>query len=150
MIHIIPLNILPIQDDGFHLSFHAFIGKEPVHMLVDTGASRTVFDKEKICNLLNIKDKDLTENSGPSGGIGTTNLQSSVTEISELTLGTWILRSYPTALIDLQQVNILFRTIGLPEVDGILGGDLLEKACAVIDYGKKIMKLKVPKHHKFW
>ncbi|MHC1707038.1 MAG: aspartyl protease family protein [Bacteroidales bacterium] len=143
MTYIIPLQILSIQDDGFHLAFQAHIGNTAINMLLDTGASRTVFDKTRIMEILNLQEGDLTDNPGPSGGIGTLDLQTSVTVINEFKIGEVGFNAYQAALIDLSQVNFLFHSIGLPPVHGILGGDLLEQTQAIIDYGKKTMKFKV-------
>lgn len=142
MVFHIPIQILSIQEDGFHLAVEAMLGDHLIHMLVDTGASRTVFDEKLLKDLLNLKDEDIHENPGPSGGIGTTTLESSVTVIPDFRLGDLHFTSYQAALIDLEQVNQLFSAIGLPPVDGILGGDILLEHKAVIDYGKKVLKLK--------
>ena len=44
----IPLYIIPIQEDGFHVFLEASVNGHNIFMLLDTGASRTVFDLETI------------------------------------------------------------------------------------------------------
>ena len=44
----IPFDLLSIEGDGFHLLVEALLNGRPAKMLIDTGASRTVFDKERI------------------------------------------------------------------------------------------------------
>ena len=53
--------------------------------------------------------------------------------------------NYKTILLDLSHVNNSYEQIKLKPVDGVLGSDLLLKYSAVIDYDKKILKLKFPK-----
>ncbi len=144
MIVHLPLQFIAIQDDGFHLMVDVSVNGHPLRMLVDTGASRTVFDRQTLVELLELEETDLFSNEGPSGGIGTSNLESSITRIRELCLGECCLKDYMTALIDLGNVHDLYDAIGLLKIDGILGGDLLMETKAVIDYRKARLTLRYP------
>jgi len=42
-------------------------------------------------------------------------------------------------------VNQTYQAIGLPAIDGILGGDLMVKTRAVIDYGKMTIRVRFRK-----
>jgi len=44
----IKLELLPIEEDGYHIFVEAFINSGKARLLVDTGASRTVFDEVRI------------------------------------------------------------------------------------------------------
>ena len=48
-------------------------------------------------------------------------------------------------MLDLSHVNQSYEQIGLKPIDGVLGSDVLLKYNAVIDYEKKILKLKFKK-----
>ena len=148
MTYKIPLNILSIHDDGFHLCLEAGIVDQPVQLLVDTGASRTVFDLQYITSLLQLSDHEIEQNTGPSGGIGTTNLESSLATIPSLNLGGLIIKDYRTALIDMIQVNALFGMVGHRPVYGILGGDILLASQAIINYPLKQLTLFSSKRRK--
>ena len=41
----IPLKLINLQDDGFHLLVEIIVFKEKHFAVLDTGASRSVFDK---------------------------------------------------------------------------------------------------------
>jgi len=140
----IPLQFIAIRDDGFHLMVNVSVNGHPLRMLVDTGASRTVFDRQTLSTLLDLNESDIFPNEGPSGGIGTSELESSITLIRELSLGECSLKDYMTALIDLGNVHQLYDAIGLIKIDGILGGDLLMETKAVIDYKKARLTLRCP------
>ena len=49
----IPINIISIEGDGFHLIAGGRINDKVARFVVDTGASRTVFDKDRILNYIN-------------------------------------------------------------------------------------------------
>ncbi|MDB5141825.1 MAG: clan aspartic protease, partial [Mucilaginibacter sp.] len=46
------------------------------------------------------------------------------------------------AVLDLSSINIAYRQLNHPEVLGVLGGDILMKYKAVIDYGKETIRFK--------
>ena len=52
MITNVPIEILPIEDDGFHLMLKAKINGKKANLIIDTGASRTVFDEILIKDFL--------------------------------------------------------------------------------------------------
>ncbi|MCX6270398.1 MAG: retropepsin-like aspartic protease [Bacteroidetes bacterium] len=148
MTYYLPLKLLSIQGDGYHLLAEATINDTPVSLLVDTGASRTVFDLDHMRSLLNLTEEQIEQNEGPSGGIGSTDLESSITVIPCLNLGGCEFHHYQTALIDLAHVNTIFSAICLPHVDGIIGGDLLQTTSAKIDYKKLVLTLHTPKKNR--
>ena len=52
MITKIPIQILPIEEDGFHLMTTVKINGKKANLIIDTGASRTIFDETLIKNFL--------------------------------------------------------------------------------------------------
>jgi predicted aspartyl protease len=44
----IPLELMNIEGDGYHLMIEAEVNEKTVRLLVDTGASKTVFDKTRL------------------------------------------------------------------------------------------------------
>ncbi|MDG1476456.1 MAG: aspartyl protease family protein [Vicingaceae bacterium] len=45
---ILPIEIFPIEDDGYHLKVEIVINGKPANLILDTGASRTVLDENRI------------------------------------------------------------------------------------------------------
>ncbi len=148
MVFLISMELIPIQTDGFHIAVPASLNDHPVRMLVDTGASRTVFDKETIKRICTLDEQDIEVNEGPLGGIGATNLESSITFLPSLRLGGFELKQYQAALVDLTMVNQMITAIGIAPVDGFIGGDLLHLTRATIDYDRMILKIKTPPKRK--
>lgn len=139
----IPINIISIEGDGFHLIAEGLINNKKARFVVDTGASRTVFDKDRILNY--IDNPEFNEKEGISAGIGGTDISSFIFSINELCFGDLKITDYQAVAMDLSNVNNSYAMIKLPPVDGVLGGDLMKKYQAVINYKSKKMRL-TPKH----
>jgi predicted aspartyl protease len=63
------LKLLNIDGDGFHLQASIKINGKAALVIVDTGASRTVFDKTEIRKYL--KKEEIEEHDKLSTGLGT-------------------------------------------------------------------------------
>ena len=135
----IPINIISIEGDGFHLIAEGCINGKTARFVVDTGASRTVFDKNKILNYIN--NPEFSEKEGISAGIGGTDISSFIFNIEELSFGELKIKDYQAVAMDLSNVNDSYALINLPPIDGVLGGDLLVKYKAVISYRLKKIRL---------
>ncbi len=136
----IPLKFLTIEGDGTHLLITVKINGKKANMLVDTGASRTVFDINRISKFT--KKKKFGKNQQLSTGLGTNTMQSHNTVLNKLQIGKLKIENFEAILLDLKHVNESYEKIGLGAIDGVLGGEILVNFKAVIDYGKKQMKLK--------
>ena len=139
----IPINIINIENDGFHLIAEGMINNKEARFVVDTGASRTVFDKDRILNY--IDNPDFSEKEGISAGIGGTDISSFIFNVKELSFGELEISDYQAVAMDLSNVNDSYAMLKLPPVDGVLGGDLMNKYHAVINYKLKKMRL-TPKY----
>lgn len=146
MITTVPFKILDIAGDGFHLMIKMYINKKVANLIIDTGASKTVFDNERIIKY--VANKTFEKHDSLSSGLGTNTMMSEITTIKKIKIGELEIENYKTILLDLSHVNKSYSQIGLKPVDGVLGCDLLLKYNAIIDYEKKILKLKFTKSKK--
>lgn len=135
----VPINIISIEGDGFHIIAEGLINGKSARFVVDTGASRTVFDKERI--LAYIDNPEFNEKEGLSAGIGGTDISSFIFKLEELSFGELSVKDYQAVAMDLSNVNNSYAMLKIPPVDGVLGGDLLYKHKAVISYKLKKMRL---------
>lgn len=140
MTELIPLKFLAIEGDGTHLLIAIKINGKKANMLVDTGASRTVFDINSISKFTS--KKKFGKNNQLSTGLGTNTMQSHNTILKKVKIGKLEIENFEAILLDLKHVNESYEKIGLGTIDGVLGGEILVNFKAVIDYGKKQMKLK--------
>lgn len=136
----LPIKILKL-DDGFHLLVNARVNGKPSRLLVDTGASKTVFDKAR--SSLFLSTDKFEKHDKLSTGLGTSNMKSHLAIIETISLGKLTITNYKTVVIDLSHVNVAYSQLKLKPIDGVLGSDILKKYKAVIDYGKKILWLSV-------
>ncbi len=136
----LPITILPIEEDGFHIITKVKINEKEANLLIDTGASRTVFD-EHLINEFITEETDFEENEKLSTGLGTNSMKSQVIKINSLKLGDYELNNYQAVVLDLKHVNESYKALNLPIVHGVFGGDLLKKYKAVIDYKRKVLRM---------
>jgi len=140
---IIPLKIIDLQGDGFHPLLEITAFGQPFFLVLDTGASKTAFDETMLLQVY--ADAVLTANEGFSTGLGTNSMASSKITLNELYIGDFLLEEFEVAVLDLSTINIAYRQLGHPEILGVLGGDVLMKYKAVIDYGKQQITFLNPK-----
>ncbi len=139
----IPFEFVSIQDDGVHLVLQAQLNNTDCRLLIDTGASRTVFDQNRIDKF--VENPDLQENEQRSTGLGTNQMKSHIIQIEKLEIGDLCLKDYTSVVIDMVHINQSFELFGLEVIDGVIGGDILLEYKAEIDYRKKELRLRVPK-----
>ncbi|MCA6361793.1 MAG: retropepsin-like domain-containing protein [Bacteroidetes bacterium] len=139
----VPIRILSIEGDGFHLQLKVKINGKNANCIIDTGASKTVFDSERVKRFL--KREVVHENERLSTGLGTNSMQSQVVIIERLDLGGFTIYHLPCIMLDLGHVNQTYASIGLEPIDGVIGSDILHNSQAVIDYGKSLLSLLGPK-----
>jgi hypothetical protein len=136
---ILPLIIFPIEDDGFHIKVFIYINGKKATMILDTGASRTVFDETRIINF--IGDNEMEEQDRLSSGLGTTTMASKKVLLSRIQIGKIEINDYEATILDLQHVNQSYEKLELDHIDGVLGGDILKDYKAIIDYAKQKLVL---------
>ena len=81
----IPIQILDIEGDGFHIMIQGQINGKEANFLVDTGASRSVFDPKNIANF--IDNPQFEKKEGITAGVGGNELESATFDIETLNLG---------------------------------------------------------------
>jgi len=134
----VPLKLINLQDDGFHLLVEVVVFKEKYFAVLDTGASRSVFDKSLI-------EKHVSETLQVSDEINAATLFTTTTTIQatipQLKIGALKINNYETVAFDLQSVSDTYQQFGHPPIMGIIGGDILMQYKAVINYQKMILRL---------
>ncbi|MEC3878811.1 aspartyl protease family protein [Parapedobacter sp. 10938] len=137
----IPLTLLNLQDDGFHLLLEVIVFGHPFKAVLDTGASKTVFDKTTVEGHLH-KDMVLKHTDMVSTGLGTTSMQSFILNVPDLQIGDFHLKHHEVAVLDLSTINFAYEQLAVDPVIGVIGGDILTRYGGVIDYRKNTLKLR--------
>jgi len=136
----IPLEIINLEDDGFHPLVEVVVFGKPFLVVLDTGASKTAFD-QTILQETNAAAVFM-ETDKLSTGLGTTTMASFRLTLHDFYVGTLHVPEFEVAVLDLSTINIAYAQLGKPLVLGVLGGDILVKYAAVIDYGKSVLTLR--------
>src|ERR1043166_4601771 len=123
IIYELPLQIINIREEGFHVFLDIRVNGKPARMLLDTGASHTVFDIEMLKEMH--AGIELHENEDKATGLGSSSVENFIAEISLLNLGGLRMADYSVGVMDLSHVNERYRHIGLPAIAGVLGSDIL-------------------------
>ena len=138
----VPLQLLDIEGEGFHIMVKGMIHGKEASFLIDTGASRSVFDPNTITSF--IEDIQFERKEGMSASVGSSDLESATFVIDSLAIGSLEIKDYEAVALDLENIHEMYAKLRLPHIDGIIGGDLLQKYKAVINYRSKKLRLTPP------
>lgn len=135
----IPLEIIAIDDQGVHVMLEARLYQKKLRLILDTGASRTVLDH----NMLTARFPTLSPKpmEAKTTGLGTSDFPGSSLTLPSLVLGKVRFTKPEVVVLDLSHVNMAYRNLGFKPIHGVLGGDLLKKAGAIIDYRNALLCL---------
>lgn len=136
----IPVRIVELDHQSFHLLVEASIDGLPLNLVIDTGASRTVFDHKVLED--QIKTYEADPDQIQSAGIMADPIESRIGYAKSFRLGKLELKDFKVVLIDLNAINNLYLKVAGTNIHGLLGSDFLLEMNAVIDYEKARLKLK--------
>lgn len=128
----VPIRFIKIEDSGFHLAVSGFVNGNLANVLLDTGASQTVFDKNRVNLFSNQQEFEKAEKL--SKGLGTDSMEGLKFTISQFILGDIVLDNFQVVALDLGHINATYQELQLGAIDMVLGGDFLMKHAARIDY----------------
>lgn len=136
----IKLEIKELQPESYHVFLNVLVNNKRIRMLLDTGASKTVIDKTFVeTKLRSIK---VESSKNPTSSLHATVQTSDIMTAKTIVIGTTKIEDYLITVLDLSHVNDTYKSVKCKPIQGILGSDILVDKSAVIDYGKKLMKLK--------
>ena len=120
-------------------------GRE-ANFLVDTGASRSVFDPKLITKF--VDNPQFEKKEGITAGVGGSDLESSTFTIESLSFGDIEIKHYEAVALDMQNIHQTYRKLCLPSIDGIIGGDILYRLKATINYRLRKIRFTKPRLSK--
>ena len=137
---VLPIDIVTLGDDNsYHLFVSGLINGGKYDLLIDTGASHTIFDAALIPEA---PADESARQEIQSAGIHAGELKSSIGHIKKFKLGDLKRVNWTVVLIDLTHVNDLYRKFSNKRVAGLIGSDFLLKHKAIIDYKKRELVLR--------
>ena len=136
----IPLQIIELETGNYHLIAQGiFLDKTVIHWVIDTGASKSVFDKN-LTDKYTLLDEETEEIH--SAGIGEKPLETRIGKLMSFKLGKLKITNQKMAILDLAHINNLYSKTASLTIGGLIGGDFLLKHQAIIDYKRKVIILK--------
>ena len=136
----IPLELVDLKGNGFHVLVNVTVFNKVFKLVLDTGASKTAFDKTLLLEL--VHENELINSGHLTTGLGTNNMESFLTTITNFYIDKFHIPKMEVAVLDLSAINIAYEKLTIDPVLGVLGGDVLVEFGAVIDYGKCKLVLK--------
>lgn len=141
------MDFIHLSSDGFHLILSAFIQTKKFNLLIDTGASKTVLDKNEF--VLNFPELPIFRREELSTGLGTDSMESASAFIPQFQIGNLRIRNFEIALLDLTHIQNAYKNMNLNPISGVLGNDILVPYKAIIHYPKKRIRLFEPEPLRF-
>ena len=140
----IPIELIELEQHNYHLLVKGkFEDGEFGYWIIDTGASKTVFDKslDKYYNIIDADSDEEYQSAGISEGM----VETTVGQIRDLAFGKLKLKDHKVALINLDHVNEIYKKYRDLRICGLLGSDLLKKYQCVIDYKYETISFSRPR-----
>ncbi|MFT6815507.1 MAG: hypothetical protein ACJAZ3_001417 [Sphingobacteriales bacterium] len=128
----VPLTIQKVDKLGFHLLVDIKLKGNTYQLVLDTGASQTALDMGFVQSIF--PGIDIEEVDGASAGVGSSKIDSWQVQIPLIEIGELRLKKYKIAALDLTHVMMAYEVFNLPKIHGVLGGDILQKYQAIINY----------------
>lgn len=138
---IVPIRFNQIESSGVHIAVSGFVNGNLANILIDTGASQTVFDRNRIFLFSDQTEFEKAEKL--SKGLGTDSMEGFKFTIAQFIIGELLLNDFELVALDLAHINASYRELGLAPIDLVLGGDFLRKHQASIRYGSAELWLKL-------
>ncbi len=129
---------LNFETGGYNLLARVIINGKPALLMVDTSSPTTVLDTDHLQKFVN--QTELKRN--PRKGLaGITSVYTYIATIDKLEIGSVVINNYKAAAVDLGLTNRAFRSMGNPQIDGLLGCDLLRHCKSVIRFEDRVLEL---------
>ena len=136
----IPLKVVELEDNNYHLvATSVFTDGSTGFWIVDTGASKTVFDKN-LPDLYSVHESE--KDQVHTAGIGDKPIETIIAFLKPFSLGKLQLNYMRVALLDLSHINSLYSKATSMTICGLLGGDFFVRYKATVDYKNKILVLR--------
>lgn len=130
---------LNYETGGYNLLARVIINGKPALMMVDTSEPKTVLDTDHLQKFVN--QTELKRNARRNMVSPTSSVYTYIATIDKLEIGSVIITNYKAAAVDLSQINRSFRGMGNPQIDGLLGCDVLRHCKAVIRFEDRVLEL---------
>ena len=131
---------MKLDNSSFHIITEGRINEKHVNLIIDTGASMSVFDSEYLKDHLTVTEEK--HEVIQSAGISAEKIETTRSVAGTFIIGKLVMHQYPMILINMNRINGLYHKFTGTNIHGLIGSDFLYSMNAVIDFGKSLMILK--------
>ncbi|NLA24323.1 MAG: hypothetical protein GX879_05085 [Bacteroidales bacterium] len=137
----VPINIVDLDSSGFHITVFAKASRFKLNLLIDTGASKSIFDinHKAFASFDLVQLDDDIKSSGINAEISGIN----AAIIPNFKIGDMRVTDMPALFMPFEHINNVYIELEKKPIAGIIGGDFLLKYDAIIDYESKELILKI-------
>lgn len=137
----LPIEIIELESSNYHVLVSSkMIDGTIDNWVIDTGASKSVFDKN-LADFIAFTEEGAEELH--AANMSEEPLKTSLGILKPLYFGKLKVENMKVALFDMNQINELYENVADIKICGLLGSDFLLRYNAVIDYKRKVLKLSV-------
>jgi hypothetical protein len=140
----IRFKVLKLDGGGRHIAIKARINGYNSVLLVDTGASNSIFDSDHIAFAETSLKK--VDSDGNSSGFNSEISNLFQGEISEFKISRYKQNNIKVIFTSMDHINALYRTLRFPVIAGIIGCDWLLENKAVLDFSQHILVIEKKSH----
>ena len=127
----LPIFLLELSPLAYHIIVEIKVGRKNARMLIDTGASQTLFGENfSTTNKFQYEEMD---NDNVALGIGLGSLNPKLGKTPNLKIGQISIKNMYCIILPIEHVNSTYKNIGIKPIDGIVGMDLLKTLNAKIN-----------------
>lgn len=140
----VPLEIVEVDPNSYHIFIPCIINDTVQDILIDTGASRTVFDMHYLTDEVSEVVYDEIMSSGLSPG----HINTIAGKLKNFSISNHTWENLDAMFMDLSHINELYKRISHKKIAGLIGGDFLYRTKALINYEKCLFKFYIPSKTK--
>ncbi len=136
----VPIEIIELEPNNYHIILRAKIEQNNIVLLIDTGASKTVFNSS-LEGIIEIPKEDYDAEDIKTAGIGEGRIDAALATIECLSINEIKIEKLDVATISLDHINLLYEQFTSVKIDGLIGSDFLYNYEAILNYKKKTLTL---------
>lgn len=134
------LTIEHLDEFGRHAFLPVKINGKRYRFLLDTGASHTVLDRKFFEK--NFGKRKIKKSSSTTTGIHSSGIEASYATLPALQIDRLTLLKTIVGVMCLENINSVYRGLGLKKVYGIIGCDVMITGNAVVDFAHQKITLR--------
>jgi predicted aspartyl protease len=129
--------LIRLENKGYHPVCTIKINSKRARFVIDTGASHTVMDLNRIERY--VSAGAIKHQESLSTGLGTNTMVSKEVLLHEINIAGMMIKNYEMVLLDMSHINQTYAMLGFPAIDGVLGTDVLKKYKAAIFFSSGLV-----------